>query len=498
MQNHVQNPPEFATNCRHIIAWRVNRITPQALFGLPDVEFLGNEERPIGIRYTVEEVQTAFRKLSRRYHPDKNSEHKDLAQQVFDIVKSAHAYLLFTVETETQAPEGNLFYDYYHTDKITDTATKNDYLEGLMREGCRLQEAKQPLDLLVNTLCTFFEENPGLHSYICDHQNLFNFSTGGKPVLYIAAQWNQPKLFNLLLELGADPLRKTAFDVNAVEMAIGKKHIDILQSLAASPKFGKARVKALLENLFTDTSKRPEYVLEIYRTIFPEDFNPQQLQSIPNLIPALHHLGYLTAEEAQPLYRQAIIGHPELYRHLNETERLDKFMLIATLAQTRDPVILANIPNQKLEPGLVTALCDIWPDLESHFNPDYSIYHPDYGKPRASKLPNFQTLRTGLIISAICIAIVAATYYFWPVILLWPKIVLQTIVLPIAIVAAACGIGTLIAVPITGYEYFTKVYPETRDIRKLLIENNFFQPPEQGSADSTHTPTASFRNGRPN
>lgn len=61
MQDPVQNSPDFITNCERILAWRDNRITPQALFELPDVEFSDNKERPIGIRYTLEEVKTAYK-----------------------------------------------------------------------------------------------------------------------------------------------------------------------------------------------------------------------------------------------------------------------------------------------------------------------------------------------------------------------------------------------------------------------------------------------------
>ena len=483
----MQNQASFKEQCDTIIAWRTKNLSPQALFELPEVVYLSQGDRPLGIEYTEEQIKKTYKRLALKLYPDRNPLNKDLAQQAFDVIKEAQDYLLYTIQRNVTDVNTNSFYLYYHQNTIGNN-TKEDKIEGMIREGYRLKSGDQDMSHLVLNLSTYLAQHPALMHYECDSSNMLNFTTGGKSILYAAAQWNEPALFGWLLEQGVDPLAKTIFGVSPMDIAISSAHLEILRVLADSPNFGKECLKTEMKKLFlVNDSNNADHLLKYYMEFFKDDFNIDDfITDFPLMIPALHHLGYLSREQAIPLYKKTIIGRPELYRYLNEEERADIFMLIATLAQKRTFGILVCIPKQKLTPGLITALCDFWPDLEVHINEDTSNpYNSRHGQPRASTLPSFQQLQYALLGTVICIVMLVLAYHFWPIIALWPEIILASIVGPIGGTLIGLGTGGLMISTKWGYDYATKVYPETRAIHKILGENNFFKsatPPETDTA----------------
>lgn len=473
----MQNQASFPEQCESIIEWRTRNLSPQALFGLPEVAYVAQNERPYDISYTEPEIRKAYKRLALKFHPDKNPLNADLAKQAFDVINEVQNYLLYTIKRNDSVVQTNAFYLYLHKDTIGNH-TKSDRIEGMIREGYRLKNSNQDMSHLVQNLFNHLNDNPNLVHYECDSSNMWNFTTGGKSSLYAAAQWNQRELFNWLLEKGADPVAKTNFGVSPLDIAITSGHQDILLALSDSPFFGKKRLKTEMEKLFhVNDSCNAEELLQFYMAFFRDDFAINAFTiKFPLMIPALHHLNYLSREQALPLYKKSIIGRPELYRYLNEAERTDPFMLIATLAQNRAPSILRHIPKQKLTPGLITALCDFWPELEYHINEDTTNpYSTQHGQPRASTLPSFQIVKNTLLGTLICIVMLVLAYHFWPIIALWPEIILQSIVMPIGATLVGLGIGGTMISARFGYDYATKVYPETCVINKILVENNFFK-----------------------
>ncbi len=479
----MQNQASFQEQCDTIIAWRTKNLSPQALFELPEVTYLSQGERPLGIKYTEEQIKKTYKRLALKFHPDKNPLNTDLAQQAFDVIKEAEDYLLYTIQRNVADVRTNTFYLYYHRNTIGNR-TKEDKIEGMIREGYRLKESGQDMRHLVRGLSDYLAQNRTLIHYECDDSVMWNFTTGGKSILYAAAQWNEPTLFSWLIENGADPLAKSSFGVSPLDIAITSNHREILKALADSSHFGAERLKNEMEKLCrvndsTDADRLLEYYIDFFEDNFViEDF----MTEFPLMIPALQHLGNLTPEEAIPLYKKAIIGRPELYRYLDEEERADLFILIATLAQDRTFDTLRCIPKDLLTPALITALCDFWPELEAHLNQDTTNpFHRRHGEPRASTLPSFQKVLFTLLGTVICIAMLLLAYHFWPIIALWPKIFIKGAVVPIGGILIGLGASGLMFSAKSGYEYATQVYPETRAINKILVENNFFKSTPPGS-----------------
>lgn len=483
----MQNQASFKEQCDTIIHWRTKNLSPQALFGLPEVLYLSQNYRPLGIKYTEEQIKKTYKRLALKFYPDKNPLNKDLAQQAFDVIKEAQDYLLYTIQCNVADVNTNTFYLYYHGNTIGNRTNK-DKIEGMIREGYRLKKDGQDIRHVVSRLSNYLAQNPDLIHYECDSSNSWNFTTGGKSILYAAAQWNEPTLFSWLIENGADPLAKTIFGVSPLDIAITSNHREILGVLANSSHFGAERLKTEMEKLFrANDSSNADSLLQYYIDFFGDDFDIAKFMAeFPLMIPALHHVNYLTLEQAIPLYKKTIIGRPELYRYLNEEERADLFMLIATLAQDRRVGTLMCIPKDLLTPALITALCDFWPYLEAHINEDTTNpYHPRHGQPRASTLPNFQNVQYALLGTIICIAMLVLAYHFWPIIAVWPEIILESIVVPLGGALIGLGAGGLMISTKLGYDYATQVYPETRAINKILVENNFFKsttPPESDPA----------------
>ena len=473
----MQNQASFQEQCDTIIAWRTKNLSPQALFELPEVVYLSPNDRPLEIKYTEEQIKKNYKRLALKFYPDKNPLNKDRAEQAFDVIKEAQDYLLYTIQRNVANIATNEFYLYYHRNTIGNR-TKEDKIEGMIREGYRLKEGGQDMRHLVRSLSDNLAQNRALIHYECDSSNLLNFRTGGKSILYAAAQWNEPTLFSWLIENGADPVAKTIFGVSPLDIAITSNHREILRVLASSSHFGADSLKTEMEKLFrVNDNSNADSLLQFYIEFFKDDFVIDNFMTqFPLMIPALHHLNYLAREQAIPLYKKTIIGRPELYRYLNEKERADLFILIATLAQDRRLDTLMYIPQDPLTPGLITALCEFWPDLEFHFNQDTTNpSHWRQGQPRGSTLPNFQNVQYALLGTVICIAMLVLAYHFWPIIALWPEILLKSIVMPIGGALIGLGAGGLMISTQWGYDYATKVYPETRAIQKLLIENNFFK-----------------------
>lgn len=486
----MQNQASFREQCVSIIEWRTRNLSPQSLFKLPEVIYIGQNEHPISINYTEEQIKSAYKRLARKFHPDKNRGNADLAKQAFDVIKEARDYLLYTINRDDSDIQTNAFYLYLHKDTVGNH-TQSDRIEGMIREGYRLKMSNQDMSSLVLNLFNYLKENPNLVHYECDSFNMCNYQTGGKSILYAAAQWNQSELFKWLLEQGADPLAKTNFGVSPLDIAITSGHYEILSALSDSPFFGKERLKAEMEKLFQVNDRcDADNLLKFYMDFLSDDFDINAfIIQFPLMIPALHHLDYLSREQVLPLYKKYIIGCPELYRYLNEAERTDPFILIATLAQNRAPSILMHIPAQKLPPELITALCDFWPELECHINEDTTNpYSSRHGEPRASTLPSFQIVKNILLGTLICIVMLVLAYHFWPIIALWPEFILQSIVMPIGAGLVGLGASGVMISAKFGYDYATKVYPETCVINKILVENNFFK---SNTALATELPDAS-------
>lgn len=199
----------------------------------------------------------------------------------------------------------------------------------------------------------------------------------------------------------------------------------------------------------------------------PCDFNADLLaKQFPILIPALIHLGHIAPADAMPLLKRTILTCPALYKHLNEVEKSDKYLIIATLAQDSSFEIISHIKQAKLEPGFVRALCDVWPEI------DPQDLVSEYGQDgNTNPLPGFEMFRNILLLALLAIMLTVIAYYFWPIIALWPEAVLTCMagLLFVLDLSALC-----ITVP-TSYLYLTKVYPETKNIRKTLTESSFFK-----------------------
>jgi len=476
----MRDKSSFVQDCQRIIAWRNNKITPQQLFALPEANYVHESQhrRPLDIKYNEREIKQAYRQQSLKFHPDKNEQaHREIAQEAFDVITAAKDYLLYTIKKNNVDISNNIFYLYYHADVIAN-ATKEDRLENIIKEGYRLKNISQSLEFTVFALKKHLSQHPALVNYECDDSNWTNVTTGGKSILYAAAQWNEPGLFSWLLDQGADPLAKTNFGMSPLDIAITREHLPIIDILAQHESFGEHWIKTELFKLFSDNEvNNQDQLLTVFLRIFPTEYNAAYIiEQFPVMIPALHHHNMITAEEAYPLYKTTIIGHPKLYACLNKTEQSDKFMIIATMSQDRSFDTMTLISQQNLEPAFITAVCDIWPDAIAHLNPTYSEFHPNYGKPKRSNLTTFNDLKNTILITALSISLVLIAYHFWPIIALFPGVVLLSFVLPIGAASISLGVAGSLRTATTGYEYLTKVYPETKAIRRLLVENNFFKP----------------------
>ena len=471
----MQNQGSFQEQCDAIISWRTGKLSPEALFSLPEATYFLGSRHPINIPYTEEDINKAYKRLALKFHPDRNSLHKDLASSAFDVIKDAQNYLLYTVKRNADEIRDNPFYLYYHEDNIVNR-TKEDLVDNMIKEGYRLKSDNQDMTRVVQDLIEQLSSRLDLVHYECDNSNIWNFTTGGKTVIYAAAQWNEPFLFNWLLEHGADPLAKTPFGVSPLDIAISSEHRNILVALKDSPYFGVAKLKAAMEQLCCiNENGNSDKLLQYYLDFFKDDVVIEHFSTqFPLMTPALHHLNYLNHEDAFVLYKKTIIGHPELYKKLNDEERADLFILVATLAQDRSSDLLRYIPTDTLKPALITALCDVWPEIKPHINSDFS------SKP-ASNLPGFQSVQYALIATIFCIVMLVLAYHFWPLMSLYlnPGLVFTSLMVPLTLGA----VGMMIT-PALAYDYATKVYPETRAIQKLLVEHNFFQPATHQESDT--------------
>lgn len=77
------DPDGFIEQCRKIIAWRKNGLTPEQLLGIEDLASAD-----------VQTIKKSFKLLALRFHPDKAPDKKEAAE-AFSVLKDAHVYLLY-------------------------------------------------------------------------------------------------------------------------------------------------------------------------------------------------------------------------------------------------------------------------------------------------------------------------------------------------------------------------------------------------------------------
>jgi hypothetical protein len=129
------------------------------------------------IKYTEEQIKKNYKRLALKFYPDKNPLNKDRAEQAFDVIKEAQDYLLYTIQRNVTNIATNEFYLYYHRNTIGNR-TKEDKIEGMIREGYRLKEGGQDMRHLVRSLSDNLAQNLALIHYECDSSKMTINSIG--------------------------------------------------------------------------------------------------------------------------------------------------------------------------------------------------------------------------------------------------------------------------------------------------------------------------------
>lgn len=361
----IRSEKDLAKQLDMIINWESLELYPLELFKL---------QAP----YTERDVIISYHKLARRFHPDMNLSLKEEAEIVFKIIGAAKEYLLHCCNPSDCTPMHffeNCFYRKLHAKPLQQQPREKSFKDMYFIE--LMQAFEQG---------AYEETIPYLKNCIQKHPVYLDYETPlwGRTIVYLAALVNAHEFFAWLLEQKTvKPERSSIFGLNAIHAAIGR-HNEIL-TLISQKYGGKWLKKQLEQDLWVVES--PNILMEILGYLH-QHYEPKTKEYLldaahtnPYLIPALSDLAYISEREAHRLIQENISQAPFLYLHLNDVQKCDPSIIIATLAGDRSPGTLRTIPYKKLDPHFVLALLKIWPEIRTFLRNERAQNHqklPDY------------------------------------------------------------------------------------------------------------------------
>lgn len=208
---------------KHIINWQQAQIKPAGLFSLAP-------------GYDQNAVNKAYRQLAVLSHPDKWSEHKDLAESAFKIVCAANEYLSFylksVVEQKNQFEliKNNIFYLAYDSSPAVKTSFMQKKTEHSSRPSFFDIQAMQMAELSLNDLIKKYRE-PGykiniineLKRRILKNKALLTEPYAGlsQIILFVAVEGNDLDFIEWLISQGANPFLRIEYSGGCFDNAVG-------------------------------------------------------------------------------------------------------------------------------------------------------------------------------------------------------------------------------------------------------------------------------------
>lgn len=483
-----------------ILSWRENKITPQSIFGLKEFgNFPGQEELLAAIfqtpvatcPYDATTVEKKHKFLKIKSHPDKyrQTEYQAAAQAVFQLLDEAREYLLFTIDNSYSILNTNVFYAYYYLNWVSNETPQGKF-DNITRQVCELKNQNLDCTQQILALCELIETTPELIHHIRDPRH-FSYELSHKNIFYFSVQWNEPELLDWLLVRFPEEknvLTPTEFGVSPLDFAINKgERIEILKTLQTH--YGKEWLKVQLDSYLDSTNRGNKIVLlDYYEKLFPEAIST--VLDKPLMLPALIEAGKVLDPDSTRLKR-AIIGCPQMYMVLDESQRLDPYMIIAFLAQKPNDQWLHWIPLDRLDPKFAIALADQWPALKHSLG--YALRRDAPPYPNYCSYAGFQKACLGVLIG---VSLALLVWHFWPIIALWPEPLQILIVYNAMAIIPVCLIMGSMAMA----SYLYSIYPEARKINSILHNNRFFAPPpggDMGQAAAANQTLSSVERERP-
>lgn len=460
-----------------ILSWREKKITPQSIFRLEEFgNRPGQEEllaaifqRPVATcPYDSDTVEKNYKLLKIKSHPDKykQPEYQADAKAVFQLLDEAKEYLLFTIDNSHSILPTNVFYAYYYLNWVSNETPQGKF-DNITRQVSERKNQNLDCTHQILALCELIEETLELRHHIRDPRH-FSCELSYKNIFYFSVQWNEPKLLDWLLERFPEEtnvLTPAEFGVSPLDFAINKgERIEILKTL--QKYYGKKWLKVQLDSYLDSTGRGNKInLLGYYEELFPEAIST--MLDNPLMLPAIIKAGKVSDPDSTRLKR-AIIGCPQMYTVLDESQRLDPYMIIAFLAQKPDDTWLHSIPLRQLDPKFAIALADQWPALKGDLRDALHRDAPPY--PNYCSYAGFQKACLGVLIG---ISLALLVWHFWPIIALWPEPIQVLITYSAISIIPVC----LLMSPLAMASYVYSIYPEARKINSILHNNRFFAPP---------------------
>jgi hypothetical protein len=453
--------PATQEQCHRFINWRALEFTPAELFELD-------------LGYTKNDIKKAYKTFALIFSPDKNPGQEARVLPAFELLGGIRDYLIYTLETQEEDLEDNVFYRYYMQGMNPESNSIYDQLEARSKtvydnlKTYKDTEWAQEITPHIDYLTQLVTQHPELITYTYSNRN-YSFALSDKNIVYCAAHWNQPLLFAKLLELDADPTRQTEMGISPLDIAISRQCIDVLACLQT--KFGAPWLQTHFDDIFSSGDDHNyEALFNMYEHFFPEQLSDTEtlIQNKPLLIPALYRTNKIDEQHYDLLIKAKIIGMPALYLHLSAEEKQDPYMILALLAQDRSHKALDHIPFDKLNPAFCTALTDVWPEEDLKYHVSRALHRDEPPYPNTvNQSTILGILAFTLVISLLC----ALAIHFWPLIMLAPALSLLSILLLPVLELTGLMLSLMM-----GQKYLTETLPEARKINTILTENNFFTP----------------------